>query len=170
MIIKLILICLSNSFFNFFIKMKNVKRNVFRFPFFYENEKRMKVLKIQRKNLLSMEMVVNYFNFVFLNEVKSKSKYRILNFVFQFIKNTQWHFGYTNSEAQLEPRQISARLIIWSFPFRTEFLRLFWVTVSEAAVRKCSLKKFAKLCKIHRKTPETESLFSTIFSSYWNYF
>ena len=55
----------------------------------------MKVLKIQRKNLLNMKMVVNYLNFVFLIEVKAKSKYRILNFVFQFIKNTKWHFGYT---------------------------------------------------------------------------
>ena len=42
MIIKLILICLSNLFFNFFIKMKNKKQMVFRFPFFYENGKRMK--------------------------------------------------------------------------------------------------------------------------------
>ena len=96
MIIKLILICLSNSFFNFFMKMKNEKRTVFRFPFFYENEKRMKVLKIQRKNLLNMKMVVNYLNFVFFIEVKSKSKYRIFNFVFQFIKKTKWHFGYTD--------------------------------------------------------------------------
>ena len=97
MIIKLILICLSNSFFNFFIKMKNEKRTVFRFPFFYENEKRMKVLKIQRKNLLNMKMVVSYLNFVFFIKVKAKSKYKILNFVFQFIKKTKWHFGYTDS-------------------------------------------------------------------------
>ena len=76
MIIKLILICLSNSFFNFFIKMKNEKQTVFRFPFSYENEKRMKLLKIQRKNLLNMKMVVNYLNFIFL--IKVKSKYRIL--------------------------------------------------------------------------------------------
>ena len=41
-----------------------------------------------------MKMVVNYLNFVFLNEVKSKSKYRILDFVFQFIKNTK--LGYTD--------------------------------------------------------------------------
>ena len=54
----------------------------------------MKILKIQRKNLLNMEMVVNYLNFVFLIEIKSKSKYRILNFVFQYIQNTKWHFGY----------------------------------------------------------------------------
>ena len=91
------MICLSNSLFDFLIKMKNVKRTVFRFPFFYENEKRMKVLKIQRKNQLNMKMVVNYLNFVFLIEVKAKSKYGILNFVFQFIKNTKWHFGYTDS-------------------------------------------------------------------------
>ena len=79
------------------MKMKNEKRTVFRFPFFYENEKRMKVLKIQRKNLLNMKMVVSYLNFVFFIEVKAKSKYRILNFVFQFIKNTKWHFGYMDS-------------------------------------------------------------------------
>ena len=96
MIIKLILICLSNWFFNFFIKMKNEKRTVFRFPFFYENEKRMKVLKIQRKNLLNMKMVVSCMNFVFFIEVKAKPKYRILNFVFQFIKKTKWRFGYTD--------------------------------------------------------------------------
>ena len=56
----------------------------------------MKVLKIQTKNLLNMKMTVNYLNFVFRIEVKAKSKYRILNFVFQFIKNTKWHFGYTD--------------------------------------------------------------------------
>ena len=78
------------------MKMKNEKQTLFRFPFFYENEKPMKILKIQRKNLLNMKMVVNYLNFVFLIEVKSKSKYRILNFVLQFIKNTKWHFGYTD--------------------------------------------------------------------------
>ena len=97
MIIKLILICLSNSFFNFSIKMKNETRTVFCFPFFYENEKRMKPLKIQRKNLLNVKMVVSYLSFVFFIEVKAKSKCRILNFVFQFIKNTKWYFRYTDS-------------------------------------------------------------------------
>ena len=62
--------------------MKKEKQTVFRFPFSYENEKRMKVLKIQRKNLLNMKMVVNYLNFVFLTEVKAKSKYRIFEFRF----------------------------------------------------------------------------------------
>ena len=70
------------------MKMKNEKRTVFRFPFFYENEKRMMVLKIQIKTLLNMKMVVKYLNFVYLNiEVKTKSNYKILNFVSQFIKN-----------------------------------------------------------------------------------
>ena len=87
---------LSNSFFNYFMKTKNEKRTVFRFPFFYENVKRMKVLKIQTKNLLNMKMTVNYLNFVFRIEVKTKSKYRILNFVSQFIKSTKWNFGYTD--------------------------------------------------------------------------
>ena len=43
-------------------------------------------------------MGVNYLNFVFRIEVETKSKYRILNSVFQFIKNTKWHFGYTDLE------------------------------------------------------------------------
>ena len=83
----LILMLLSNSFFNFFMKMKTKSEIVFRFPFFYENGKQMRVLKIQSKNLLNMKIVVASF------EVKTKSN-KILNFVFQFIKNTKWHFGY----------------------------------------------------------------------------
>ena len=78
------------------MKTKNKKRTLFPFPFSYENIKRMKVLKIQTKNLLNMKMAVNYLNFVFRVEVKTKSKDRILNFVFQFIKDTKWHFGYTD--------------------------------------------------------------------------
>ena len=54
----------------------------------------MKVSKIQRKNLLNMKMVVSYLDFVFYIKVKAKSKYKTLNFVFQFIKKTKWHFGY----------------------------------------------------------------------------
>ena len=78
------------------MKTKNEKRTVFRFRFFYENVKRMKVLKIQTKNLLNMKMTVNYLNFLFRIQVKTKSKYRILNFVFQFInkhKMTLWVHG-----------------------------------------------------------------------------
>ena len=78
------------------MKMKNKKRTGYCFPFFYENEKRMKALKIQSKNLLNMKMVVNCFNSVFLIEVITKSKYAILNSVLQFIKNTKWHFGYAD--------------------------------------------------------------------------
>ena len=91
MIIKLILICLSNLFFNFFIKVKSEKRTVFRC--FYENEKQMKVLKIQRKNLLNIRMVVSYLNFVFLIEVKAKFKYRIFKFrysIYQKHEITLW--------------------------------------------------------------------------------
>ena len=43
----------------------------------------------------NMKIVVNYLNFVFHIEVKTKSNHKFLNFVFQFIKNTKWHFGYT---------------------------------------------------------------------------
>ena len=41
-------------------------------------------------------MVVNYLNFVFHIEVKTKSKYKSLSFVFQIIKNTKWNFRYTD--------------------------------------------------------------------------
>ena len=57
------------------MKTKNEKRNLFRFPFFNENEKQMKALKIQTKNLLNMKMVRNYLNFVFRIEVKTNFKY-----------------------------------------------------------------------------------------------
>ena len=72
--IKLISIFLSNSFFNSFMKMKSEKRTAFCFSFLFENEKRLRALKIQSKNLLNMKIVVDY-----------------LNFVFQFIKNTKWN-------------------------------------------------------------------------------
>ena len=49
---------------------------------------------------LNTKIVVKYLNFVFHIEVKTK-KYKILNFVFQFIKNTKWHFGYTDSSHQM---------------------------------------------------------------------
>ena len=53
----------------------------------------MKVLKIQSKNLLNMKMVVSYLNFVFFIEVKSKYKYRILNFVFHLSKSQNGTLG-----------------------------------------------------------------------------
>ena len=73
----------------------------------------MKVLKIQRKNLLNMKMVVNYLNFVFFIEVKAKSKCRILNFVFQFIKKTKYHFGYTDSAGLFQHTAILQGLLIY---------------------------------------------------------
>ena len=44
-----------------------------------------------------MKMVVNYLIPIFHIKVKKKFKYKILSFAFQFIKNTKWHFGYTDS-------------------------------------------------------------------------
>ena len=41
------------------MKIKNEKRTVFRLSFFHENEKRMRVLKIQIKTLFDMKMVVS---------------------------------------------------------------------------------------------------------------
>ena len=52
------------------------------FSIFYENEKQIRALNIQSKNLLNEKIVVNYLNFVFHIEVKTKPKYKILNFVF----------------------------------------------------------------------------------------
>ena len=95
--IMLILMLLSNSFFISFMKIKNEKLTVFRLPFFYENEKRMRVLRIQSTTLLNIKMVVKYLNLVFHIEVETKSNYKILNFVFQFIKNMRWHLGYKDS-------------------------------------------------------------------------
>ena len=104
MIIKLILICSSNSFFNFFIKMKNEKQTVFCFPAFYENEKRMKLLKIQKKNLLNMKMVVSYLNFVFFIKVKAKFKYKILILFFNLPKKRNGTLG-TRIQKPLELRK-----------------------------------------------------------------
>ena len=55
----------------------------------------MRALKIQSKNLLSMKIILNYLNFFFRIDIKTDSKYKYLNFIFQFIKDTKWHFGYT---------------------------------------------------------------------------
>ena len=61
----------------------------------------MKVLTIQRKNLLNMKMVVSYLNFVFFIEVKAKSMYRFFNFVFQFIKKRNGTLGTRIHEQNL---------------------------------------------------------------------
>ena len=37
------------------------------------------------------------FELCFHIEMKTKPNYKTLNFVFQFIKNMKWHFGYTDS-------------------------------------------------------------------------
>ena len=53
----------------------------------------MRVLKIQSKTLLNMKMVVKYLNFVFHIEVKTKSNYKILNFVFNLSKTGNGTLG-----------------------------------------------------------------------------
>ena len=87
----LILIFLSNSFFKFL--HENEKWTVFRFPFFYENEKRMRALKIRSKNLLNMKMEVNYLNFVFHNEVKVKSSIELWISLFNLSKTRNGTLG-----------------------------------------------------------------------------
>ena len=58
----------------------------------------MRTLKTQSEDLFNLQMVVSYLNFVFHIKLKVKSKYKILNFVFQFIKNTMalWVHGFSS--------------------------------------------------------------------------
>ena len=62
----------------------------------------MRELKISYKNLLNMKTVLNYLNFVFYTELKIKSKNKISDFVFHFIKNTKWHLGCTDSSGSIK--------------------------------------------------------------------
>ena len=64
----------------------------------------MTALKIQSKNLLNMKMVANSFNFVFHIEVKTKSKYKILNFVFLFIKKTNFECVFQHQVTEKESK------------------------------------------------------------------
>ena len=43
-----------------------------------------------------MNIVINYLNFAFQIEVKTESNNKILNFVFQLIKNKKCNFEYTD--------------------------------------------------------------------------
>ena len=52
------------------MKMKKGKTKYILFSIFFENEKRMRELETQNKNLINMKIVVNYLNFVFHIEVK----------------------------------------------------------------------------------------------------
>ena len=54
-----------------------------------------------------MKIVANYLNSVFHIEVKTKSNDKFLNFVFQFIKNMKWHFGYTDFQQYLGKLSVS---------------------------------------------------------------
>ena len=39
--------------------------------------------------------------FVIYIEIKTKSKYKILNFVLQFTNNAKWHFGFMDYSLQM---------------------------------------------------------------------
>ena len=123
-IIKLILICLSNSFFNSFMKIKNGKRNVFRFLFYMKMKNEWEHWKFKVKIYFDMKIVVNYSNFVFQIEVKSKSNDKYSNSVFQFIKNTKWHFGYTDCFGFIKTKFITR--LIKSEVFRAFSYFVFW--------------------------------------------
>ena len=85
--------------------MKNEKRTVFLVPFFYENEKRTREVKIQSKNLLNMTILVNCLKFVCHIDVKTKSKYKksvhnpCMESIIQkinFLKNENCIFSFFN--------------------------------------------------------------------------
>ena len=87
---------LSNSFFNSFLKVKTKKRTVFRFSFFMKFKNEQRASKIPSKNSLNKNIALNYLNFIFHIDVKTKSKNKTLNCDFQFTKNTKQHFVYRN--------------------------------------------------------------------------
>ena len=53
-------------------------------------------IKNSKKESIKHENDSQLFDFVFFIEVKAKSKYRILNFVFQFIKKTEMAHGWVH--------------------------------------------------------------------------
>ena len=77
-----------------------------------------------------MKIVVNQLNFVLHVKVITKSKHKFLNFVFQFIKNTKWHFGYTDhrhgsrgwTRGTGPPQNLTSKVLI-----TTKFLLLFYL-------------------------------------------
>ena len=49
----------------------------------------------------SFKVKLKHLNFVFHTEVKTKSSYKILNFIFQFMKNMKWHFGHRDCSGRV---------------------------------------------------------------------
>ena len=67
--------------------------------------------------------------------------------------------------------RVKKNYIIWNFSFRAEFPRLFSETISEAAVRRCPIKKlFLKIPQNSRERLCQSFFFNKVanFSSYWN--
>ena len=85
-----------------------------------------------------MKMVVSYLNFVCFIEVKAKSKYRILNFVFKFIKKMKWHFGHKDS-------------VISDFNEHPQFELLYYF-VTKRSRNNTPYRKFSLNSKHHFKT------------------
>ena len=89
------------KFFHFSIlamKLKHEKLKIFKIRFVFKSRNELYFQytdtdKIKSKNLLSMKIVVNYLDFVFHIEVKTKSKYKILNFVFQLSETRNGTLG-----------------------------------------------------------------------------
>ena len=87
--------------FLFHFSHENEKRTpctVFRFWFFFENEKLKAKIEIQSKYTLSIKKLAIFWISIFIICVKKENKYNILNFVVQFIENLnfQVQFGYTD--------------------------------------------------------------------------
>ena len=79
-------------------------------------------------------MVINYLNFVFVIEVKAKSKYRILNFVFQLIKTRNGTLG-SRTDLDLRHPFIEVSLVLGFIFFFADvfFLTFFLTEISETA-------------------------------------
>ena len=128
---KLVLIFLIESFFNSFMKMKN--------------EKRMKALKIQSQNLLNMKKAVICLNLIFYVEVETKSKFKNLNFVFQFMKNTKWHFwvygfssilNFANFQLlQFYSENITLQLLQFPLPNRPYLIDIYIKLISKGFIQ-----------------------------------
>ena len=94
-------------YFVFHSYYKNEKRKTLIIYFcslLCENEKLKTKFEIHLRYQLKIKKLVMSWISIFMVCVKNKNQGSILNFVFQFIKKTKWHFGYADFKS---PFQVS---------------------------------------------------------------
>ena len=131
------------SLFNLIMKTKNKKNSNFYF-----------ILK-EKSNVLfdpRIRILVNYLNFVFYTEVKTKSKYKTLNFLFQYIKNTKWqytdsvYFSFFTFMKELKNKLLKNIKIKFMVIFTSIVYTLF-KSVKSADIFRCTLvTRTQKIC------------------------